>query len=337
MIAAMWFRTLLGFDENGGPDAVRAQLELRGEQLRSKVNGRVVGCGRLEVLSLAELRTRGGDAGLEGTGSRAQVREHVGGVQGLHAVAENAGALFQAASQFNLLEMTGPSVTPEEGVGIYQYDRTQGPACAIACGGGTVYRNYFVPLDDQLGQTADRQIDCLAELGARLGNDEDRLWTMQNGYALATRDGLQEITERLATIGESERDSLRAALRVGVQWGVEVTQANAGHAVTQVYGSALPVGYRDHSSPVRMWEPFARLVLEASYEATLWAAALNAQATGCKRVFLTLLGGGVFGNDIAWILDALDHALARAPVQDLDVAIVSYGQSNDDVQAWLSA
>ena len=47
---------------------------------------------------------------------------------------ENAGALFQVASQLNLLEMTGPEVTPEDGVTIYQDDRTQGPACAIAAG-----------------------------------------------------------------------------------------------------------------------------------------------------------------------------------------------------------
>lgn len=30
----------------------------------------------------------------------------------------NRGALFQVASQFNLLEMTGPDVTPEDGVTV---------------------------------------------------------------------------------------------------------------------------------------------------------------------------------------------------------------------------
>ncbi|MCK5683507.1 hypothetical protein KAJ27_05280 [bacterium] len=51
--------------------------------------------------------------------------------------------MFQVASQFNLLEMVSPGVTPEEGVGRYEHDHTQGPACAIACGVGTIYRNYF--------------------------------------------------------------------------------------------------------------------------------------------------------------------------------------------------
>ena len=44
------------------------------------------------------------------------------------------------ASQFNLLEMTGPEITPEDGVTRYAHDRTQGPACAIAAGAATVYR-----------------------------------------------------------------------------------------------------------------------------------------------------------------------------------------------------
>ncbi|PRP95489.1 hypothetical protein ENSA5_38400 [Enhygromyxa salina] len=331
----MWFEDLLGFAENGTPDAVRAQLELDGKRLRSKANGREVGCGRLEVLALAELRERGAQLGLAGGGNRSQLREQVGNVQTLHADPANAGALFQAASQFNLLEMTGPRVTPEQGIGIYEYDRTQGPACAIAAGGGTVYRNYFVPLGDQLGQTANRQIDCLAELGERLDNHGDRLWTMQNGYALASPIGLNELAARLSGTSNADRDNLRGTLRIGVHWDVEVTHQDAGHLVTQVYGSALPVAYSPHSA--REWEPFARLVLEASYEATLWAAALNAQTTGNRKVFLTLLGGGAFGNELAWITDALDHAIARAPTQDLDVAIVSYGRPNPAIEAWLSS
>jgi hypothetical protein len=36
--------------------------------------------------------------------------------------------------------MVSPRVTPEDGVGIYDLDRTQGPACAVAAGAGTIYR-----------------------------------------------------------------------------------------------------------------------------------------------------------------------------------------------------
>jgi hypothetical protein len=49
-------------------------------------------------------------------------------------------------------------------------------------------------------------------------------------------------------------------------------------------------------------------------------------------LFLTLLGGGAFGNEIDWILGGIQRALNLYKHVDLDVAIVSYGSSNPDVQ-----
>jgi hypothetical protein len=309
----MWFEDLMGFAEQS-PEQVRANIRCDGERLISGVNGRVVRCGRLTTPSLTELRRAFGDAH---HGAPAKVREVVGDVRALHAAPENAGALFQAASQFNLLEMTGPGVTPEQGVGIYEYDRTQGPACAVACGGGTIYRNYFATVRsggvERLGQTAEHQIDCLAELGEALGGPG--LWEMRNGYALATAAGLQTINARLSGCSDAERDALRGLLRVGVQHEVEVLGTE--HTVAQVYGSAMPVSYGRPPAP--LWEPMARLVLEASYEATVLAARHH----GIQTLYLTLLGGGVFGNDDGWISDAIVRALRLASC--LDVRIVSYG------------
>jgi hypothetical protein len=49
-------------------------------------------------------------------------------------------------------------------------------------------------------------------------------------------------------------------------------------------------------------------------------------------VLLTLLGGGAFGNDIAWILAGLRRALHLYQQAALDVAIVSYGTSQPAVR-----
>ena len=122
------------------------------------------------------------------------------------------------ASQFNLLEMAGPGVTPKQGVGIYENDHTQGPACAIAAGAGTIYRNYFAPVNGQSGQSAANQIDCLAELGTALGNTGEKLWEMRNGYALASLDGLSEISQRLNSISESEIERIRSLLHISCRW-----------------------------------------------------------------------------------------------------------------------
>src|SRR6185312_8002771 len=91
-----------------------------------------------------------------------------GDVRRMHHLPANAGALLQVASQFNLLEMTDPEVTPEDGVPRYQSDPTQGPACAIAAGAATIYRNYFAPVGDSYGQIAARQLDGLADIGEAL-------------------------------------------------------------------------------------------------------------------------------------------------------------------------
>jgi hypothetical protein len=342
----MWFEQLTGFKEHY-PEQVRACLTLSGTRITSKLNGKSYECGTLDMPSLAELRAEvAANAGV-GTPAHASgepaltLHEIVGNVADLHAHAHNRDALFQVASQFNLLEMVSPEVTPERGVQIYQYDRTQGPACAIAAGAGTIFRNYFAAVKTQpgaaplIGQTAEHQLDGLADLGAALGNVDARLWRMQNGYALATKLGLDDINSHLAGLTEDKRDALRALVRVGVQWQTQVTldsvvDAQPAQLVSQIYCSALPVAYSMH--PSALWQPFACLVLEAAYEATLCAAILNSIKTGSRRLYLTLLGGGAFGNQTGWIVAALLRALRLHRDAKLAVYIVSYGGSKAFVQ-----
>ncbi len=328
----MWFEELTGFSELS-PGQVREKITVEGESLKSHVNGRVFACGRLETPSLADLRERV-QASTYPSGTL-RVREVVANVQHLHADEANATALFQVASQFNLLEMVSPDVTPEQGVGIYEHDHTQGPACAMAAGAGTIYRNYFADVNGQTGQSARHQIDCLADLGSALGNTEGRLWEMRSGYPFASRAGLLEISEHLKSADEDQRDALRRLLRIGIQWRTQVTLKDCRHLVSQAYGSALPVAYSRHAS--NLWAPFARLILEASYEATICTAILNSAQHGSNRVFLTLLGGGAFGNETDWILEGIERALNLHRHADLDVAIVSYGASNQYVRRLVSS
>ena len=53
------------------------------------------------------------------TGGGLRFANITGDVKTMIADPQNAGALFQAASQFNCLEMIGPQTTPAEGVGKY--------------------------------------------------------------------------------------------------------------------------------------------------------------------------------------------------------------------------
>ncbi|MEL6579759.1 MAG: hypothetical protein AAFQ14_08405 [Cyanobacteria bacterium J06621_12] len=321
-----WFERLTGFKEES-PQQVRNNLVVEGNRIKSLVNSKSFIAGKLETPSLGELRQR--IVSINETGILS-LKEVVADVQSLHTNPANAGALFQVASQFNLLEMVSPNRTPEAGVGIYSRDRTQGPACAIAGGAGTIYRNYFVSVNGQVGQSKNNQIDCISDLGKAWDNSQKHLWQMKNGYALASHQGLTTISQRLQTASEAERDKFRQLLRIGIQWQTQVTLQDCQHQISQIYCSALPVAYSP--LPAKLWSEFAKLVLEAAYEATICTAILNAQLNGNNQLFLTLLGGGAFGNETSWIINSIDLALRLYRNHDLNVAIVSYGSSKPAVK-----
>jgi hypothetical protein len=97
------------------------------------------------------------------------------------------------------------------------YDPTQGPACALACAPGTVFRNYFAPTQRpdgkmQVGQTRDAQINNLRGIEELLQNDEHQFFRSHNGYVLSEGIRLERLNEALVKL---DRDTLMAALRIG--------------------------------------------------------------------------------------------------------------------------
>ncbi|CAK0834131.1 unnamed protein product [Prorocentrum cordatum] len=355
-----WFRELLGFREVDEA-TVKANLRLEGSTLHSKANGKSFEVGVFSTPSLEELREQGrralAEAGAAALAAASlagapAVRHAFGDAAELHAQGENRRALFQVASQFNCLEFVGPSCTPEMGVTGYASDRTQGPCCAIACGAGTVYRNYLAPVRDpsggppREGQRADSQIECLRDLTGELAGGEAAppagYFRVRGGYTLAEDRGLRSLNDKLGKLSEVELDRLRSKLRVGVQQDLQVTSTSWGsrqlrdpeQLVTQAFCSACSVAYSRNGTA--LWEPFARLVLEASYEATLWAAVASALAhnglLGSRRVFLTAVGGGVFGNSMEWVAAAIDRAVEKVCLSNriaLDIFLVSYASPAD--------
>lgn len=321
----MWFEELFGFKEIS-PENVREKIFLDGQSLVSEVNGKSYQFGTLEIPTLKDLKEQSPLGICKG---KISLNELVGNVQEIHCDPQNQNALFQAASQFNLLEMISPHVSPERGVGIYERDYTQGPACAIACGAGTIYRNYFVPIKDQIGQTMTTQVDCLELIGKELGNEDFGLWEMTNGYALINQKGLLNINAQISGLTTESREELKEKLKIGIQWNTQVTISSTSQVVSQVYCSALPVSYSNID--FFYYESFARLILEATYEATLHAALINLEQTDCNKVFLTLVGGGAFGNEMNWISDSIKKAVSKFLNAPLDVRIISHGSSNSDV------
>ena len=213
-------------------------------------------------------------------------------------------AFFQVASQFNCLEAPGPSIVP---VARYFSDGTQGPRATIGAFPGTLLRHYFAPTASggRFTQVSGGpEIDLLANALGETG--------VHGGYLTGTG-----IDDAQAYAGELESNWLD--LRVGIHEGLEVVfggnwdgglpedaPSRIGQALTSTVSGGLygadrlmgPEGFR----------AIARQLLRAGYYGTILGAA-RAQA---RWVCLTLIGGGVFGNPIDLIFEAIVWALDRA-------------------------
>lgn len=250
-----------------------------------------------------------------------------GEITALHLDPNNAGAVFQVASQFNLLEMADPKVTPQHGVTIYERDLTQGPACAIVCGVGTAYRNYFT------NNSSTNQINTIDKLLEVL--DATDITKIENGYLIANGQALERISTNIASLSKAQKyEYALKQLRVGIHTGAEVIDyfapnVQTGRFVNQVYCSAVPITYND--AEPEEWEPLARMILRGAYEATFTFAALNYYKTGNPKLYLTLLGGGVFGNKREWIIDAIARSAYRFRKVPLEVVIVSRFTPGEDL------
>jgi hypothetical protein len=149
---------------------------------------------------------------------------------------------------------------------------------------------------------------------------------------MCTQPGLEAIDRHLSSLGQEQLDALRGKLRIGVHRDVEVTDVTHSYRprVSQAFCSALPVTYS--GVPPGCWRTFATFILEAAYEATLLATVESAQKGGSNIVLLTMLGGGAFGNDPAWIIAAIRRALGGVSAYGLDVRLVAYGPAPAELE-----
>jgi len=190
------------------------------------------------------------------------------------------GAMYQVASNFNCLEVSGKRDNPFSGHFLTKMmkDVTQGPSAAGGCATGAIQRLYLhrhnpinllesTSLVPENGKLADNNtiIDPGEIQGICVG-----LHT--NAHARYTRDG------------------------------GDVMDNPLGPNVDQVYTSTcrLPPGATGRS-------PLASHLLYAAYEGTYMSAVMRRS----PRLVLTLVGGGTFHNPLVQIVDAMANAHKR--------------------------
>jgi hypothetical protein len=325
----MGIARLIGFsDSRVGYPRTKQLLQFDGRSVRSIENGRAFDIGEFEYVTLEELRTRVEAIKSEESNTDFGTPNHVShndpvkeDVQDYMRNPDFNNALFQVASQFNLLEMGHYTMKPEHGVDVYWHDYTQGPACAKATIGATLFRNYFVEHEGKQGQTADRQINGLRDILSHLGIVEDESYQYENGYVRLTKENLRKCSAMIDQLSKEERFNLLGKLSVGIHWECQVNDHERGlnQNVSLILCSGLPLGTykRDGVLPIDA-ESLGRLVQDGMQEATILAGALNKIKFGTSKVVLTKLGLKSFGNPIDWVTSATHRALDLVPCS-LDV------------------
>jgi len=329
-----WFEDTFGFVEKDTSetslwDLTLKQFELVDDKvLLCKANDKKFHHGGFETPSLEALRRRSEEASFEAPDDFMMAGDLtfeniVAETRELYGDVENEGAVFQVSSLYNCLETNiGSGTRKEHGVSCYASHETQGPASAISCPAATVYRNYFL--------SEKEPIDCLSEAAKFVDNDENKYWSMNNGYCEPyVKGSITKLSNQIASDRAGFASTFMSKVQVGVHWDTEVWTGT--HRVCQVLCSALPIADFKSSAGAADWEGFARIALQAAFDATLTAAVLLAAKRGSRvKVYLTPVGGGLLGNRRRWIIEALDKALTTHRKDPLDVFLYHYAAIPED-------
>lgn len=223
-------------------------------------------------------------------------------------------AVFQAASQFNCLEHPSPRVDRTAGIRNYHKDLTQGPACALCTAPDTLVRNNAPPIDlaPALPQTNgyyeltpesaveppfDLSVGCLVDAPVAMTSRPEE-------YVEYDPDYDPEINKRGAKRARTSPDAAVDSPR---------------RRVDQVYCAAACVMHGGDAADPGVAET-GRFILDKMYMATLD----HAVQRGIPNVYLTLLGGGAFGNPPEWIAGAIARAVFAYRDSKLVIRVVHY-------------
>ncbi len=282
-------------------------------QLHSSV--KVWKAGRFRCRAIQEMKTPGqGKAKL-----RLWLLEGSSAITDIGALQAAApeDSLFQVASQFNCLEAPSDHLVRVQN---YFHDPTQGPRASVSAFPGTLLRHYAAPERDgtRFVQSDSRQLNLLRRLAW------DDVASVQSGYLRARfiknpKAWAERLQEHFEEIEVGVHEDVEVVL--GANWDGPV---EGRPVISQVFTSTLAAGMYgsvDFNEP--SWRTIAQQLLRGAYLGTLLAAS----SSGRRRAVLTLIGGGVFGNPLELIWEAIVWACQQAePHLSRDLTVVVNGR-----------
>lgn len=292
-------------------------------------------CGDFEMISLGELREKtrnkekigGGKFNVEmgmDTNFNSIYRDKVD-IGALQSKKENRQAVFQIASNFNGLEPSCKQDYPEEGITKYIYDKTQGPFGSISAAPGLIHRSYSIfhnnkksPLDWR--QTKFKQINFL--------QDVLDYYPTTNGYIDLNKSQLKSpISDIVNKIKIGFHENIQVTFGMTYPQELHETIDDPNQLIHQVFTSTIDLGTVSGSTNYRLLQQNPSIVLQlnqhlldASYESIIRLAWLK----NYKKVYLTLIGGGVFQNSFSLLAQSLEKLSSLIVDSGLNVTLIIY-------------
>ena len=250
------------------------------------------------------------------------------GVSGLQVFADidesnpkHPKSMFQVASNFNGIETIDETATPdsEDFTTNYIYDHTQGPGASVSAGPAAIARVFAAFYDESkpAGEWAQRGLDHQINMLS----DVSGYYNVINGYVVNSVNGSDQ-TQPLMDTSEEYVNSIAGKVKLCVHENADVTFGaryydddendymavlKEPHRINQVFTAAMNLRQGPNGKANQMLQDSpakSRVLLRASYVGS-YLAAVN---TGCESLYLTLIGGGAFGNDLNIIFDEIIYA-----------------------------
>eukprot|EP00792_Barthelona_sp_PAP020_P005091 TRINITY_DN2490_c0_g4_i1.p1 TRINITY_DN2490_c0_g4~~TRINITY_DN2490_c0_g4_i1.p1 ORF type:complete len:385 (-),score=100.30 TRINITY_DN2490_c0_g4_i1:105-1259(-) len=335
---AKWFENCFGFEESSiNPDERYLEVEMEevnffeGVELPILVNqidcknGNKYIVGHFETPNIFELREKSeeiiehlpnkGHGIVNIISGEIGIQPHLFSIIDSQAYPEHAGATFQVASNFNCLELVSNRSSVRSGISGYPYDRTQGPGASMGAYPATFYRSYLHHHKNFVGQMS-HEIELL----------EDFNVPVQNGYILLPQNYDMNSIKDSGTIRVGNHQFVEVVFEK--REGFDYFKIQNPQLIHQVFTAAL--NFCDHFRNEEKARVVAKKCLRASYEGTIRSAIINSQLSramnlpGANKVFLTLIGGGVFQNPHSDIFEAIIECKDLIVRSGLEVNLVFY-------------
>lgn len=324
-----WFLNIFGFRESVENVYKYINCKTIGDNviMRSEANGRQFNTGNFSIRNVSSFNfTKRGGGKLNiiiGTENVKQRKDLID-VLLSQSLPENDGATYLAASNFNALEFTSSMETARKGITNYAFDYTQGPYCALAAPQSALYRNYFLPVGNGIGQI-ENEINLLSSTPIKV----------LHGYAqigekdLAILESLRFDWDNLSNYNVAVHRNNQLVMSRGEKQTL-VLVPDTNRIIHHVYAAAFDFSYSVIDTPFTRY--IASNLLEAQYRCAILSAWENyllcPDRLGSNKLYLTLLGGGVFKNSHQSIAEAIKKCAQLIIDSGLEVNIVCYSPSS---------